>query len=421
MSDRIPQRVATTVDRIEREPDLSPAVAAHPGSPRWPGIDGLRGLAIIMLLLFHCWVAAGLELVPWGWPGNSLQAGIAIFFAVSSFLIYRPYVAAHAAGEPPQRLRDHARRRALRVLPGYWLALVLLSLWPGTQGDVLGAGWWRSFFLLENLSVDTMTHGLLVTWSLSVEITFYALAPTMSWLIRRAAIKWNRPWWHAELAAIGGLAGMTFVTLYLVSTESLPLFLMNTLPVRALWFTPGLALAVLSVALQHGSPTAERIRRSIARRGTLLWVIAVACMLAASRLMWAMAELGLDDVALPARLSYMLYYVLIAVFGAGILAPIVANTSSRVGAIASWRPLMLLGLVSYGVLLYHLILANWFSLHTVPLLHQFVPLVVVTFAVSLVLAIVSYRYVERPFLQLKYPRRNRQRPDQPASAPRADD
>jgi peptidoglycan/LPS O-acetylase OafA/YrhL len=385
---------------------VSPAVAAHPGSPRWPGIDGLRGLAILSLVLFHCWIAAGMELRTGGWIGSSLQAGVSIFFAVSSFLIYRPYVAAHAAGVPPQRLRDHARRRALRVLPGYWVALVLLSLWPGTQGDVLGGGWWRSFLLLQNLSVTTMSYGLIVTWSLAVEITFYALAPTMSWIVRRAARRWARPWWQAELAAFGALAGMTFATIWLVSTEALPLFLMNTLPVRALWFTPGLALAVLSVALQRGgAPRAERIRAWLAGHAGLLWGGAVVCMLAAQRVVWATERLGLDDHAIPARLSYLVYYVLMGAVGGCVLAPIVAHAPGRIGAFATWRPLMLLGLVSYGVLLYHLILANWISLHSVAFLHHYVPLAVVTFAASLALAIVSYRCVELPFLRLKYRRR----------------
>ena len=76
-----------------------------------------------------------------------------LFFAISGFLLYRPWVAA-----PRPAPRRYARRRALRILPAYWLALTLLAIFPGIVGVFTG-DWWRYYLFLQLYSADTAQPG----------------------------------------------------------------------------------------------------------------------------------------------------------------------------------------------------------------------------------------------------------------------
>src|SRR5439155_8306716 len=62
-----------------------------------------------------------------------LEVGVAIFFVISGFLLYRPFAASRAAGQPAPRTGPYAWRRVLRIVPAYWLALtvtvVVLGRW----------------------------------------------------------------------------------------------------------------------------------------------------------------------------------------------------------------------------------------------------------------------------------------------------
>ena len=52
-----------------------------------------------------------------------------VFFVLSGFLLYRPFLAADLDGLRPVALRDYARRGVLRIVPAYWLALTVIALW----------------------------------------------------------------------------------------------------------------------------------------------------------------------------------------------------------------------------------------------------------------------------------------------------
>ena len=57
-----------------------------------------------------------------------LNVGVALFFLISGFLLYRPYALALVHGSEPPRLAAYAKRRFLRIVPAYWVALTLLAL-----------------------------------------------------------------------------------------------------------------------------------------------------------------------------------------------------------------------------------------------------------------------------------------------------
>src|SRR4051794_6890563 len=100
---------------------------------RIASLDGVRGLAALAVLTFHVQQFGGGHI-----PGisailGSLNSGVVIFFVLSGFLLYRPFVRARRDGTRPAVGR-YFRHRAIRIVPAYWLALVVLSAWPGLPG-----------------------------------------------------------------------------------------------------------------------------------------------------------------------------------------------------------------------------------------------------------------------------------------------
>src|ERR1700744_5381240 len=80
----------------------SPALAPPPGSPRFPLFDGLRGIAVLAILSFHCAEYSGrIGLGPLGRvAAGGGGGGVIVFFVISVFLLSRPFAAARAGGKP---------------------------------------------------------------------------------------------------------------------------------------------------------------------------------------------------------------------------------------------------------------------------------------------------------------------------------
>src|SRR5437763_7021548 len=90
---------------------------------RYPLIDGLRAAAALGVLLTHSAISSGL--VTAGATGfryaQRLEVGVTIFFVISGFVLYRPFLVARLEGAELPRVGRYARRRALRILPAYWI------------------------------------------------------------------------------------------------------------------------------------------------------------------------------------------------------------------------------------------------------------------------------------------------------------
>lgn len=147
---------------------------------RAPGIDLLRALAIVAVMLYHI-SSHGIAMPAWvehGWMGVDL------FFVLSGYLIGWQLLRAYAQGEVPQ-WRRFMLSRALRILPAYYAVLALYLLLPSPEGGALQPLWKYLTFTL-NLAPDwrqgaAYSHA----WSLCVEEHFYLLFPLAAWLLAR--------------------------------------------------------------------------------------------------------------------------------------------------------------------------------------------------------------------------------------------
>jgi len=152
---------------------------------RFGGLDAVRRTAALSLVLFHAIGIYARGSAPDAWTHDwvaRLDVGVPIFFLLSGFLLYRPFVRARAAGAEPS-LRAYAWRRFLRIFPGYWVALIVAVLALGLSGALAP----RYLLLLQAYSKDTVAGGLPQAWTLCVEVAFYAFLPLWAAFVRRTA------------------------------------------------------------------------------------------------------------------------------------------------------------------------------------------------------------------------------------------
>jgi peptidoglycan/LPS O-acetylase OafA/YrhL len=387
-----------------------------PGNPRFPLFDSLRALAALGVVVCHATAAYGGQRSTWWGPVTiELSAGVTIFFVISGFLLYRPFVAARVGGRPV-RLGDYARRRALRIIPGYWFALTIIALWPGSPWttDVFTGHWWIYYGFGHIYSEQTYLHGLGVAWSLCTEMAFYLVLPLYAWLAVKVSARLGLV--RGELLALGVPALASLAFRGATAAGVIPIRFNLTLPACWYMFAAGMGLAVASVASRERGPAFRPLRLLVARPG-IAWLLGAAFLLIVATTLgpnWTTGEQGagkvLGDAVLSTAMAFLI--VLPAVFGqdrGGLIRRLLAN-----------RVLTWVGVISYGVYLWHDPLIWWLAdtngyvwSQTSPI-SRLVPAFVMQhqltsafaagvagLALTLVAASVSYYAVELPFLRGK--------------------
>lgn len=341
----------------------------------FPLVDSLRAIAALAIVAYHvAFVLGALSGEGTGAWFAQLQVGVPLFFAISGFLLYRPWVAAKLGDGRVPPTGAYALRRALRILPAYWVALVLIAVVLGRDGVLEWPGGLLYFGLAQAYDAEHFTGGIGQAWTLTVEVAFYAALPVLALVARRLTGL------RGEVLLLGGMVAVSVVWRMGVlarfdagDTAYFPL--LTALPAQLDFFAAGMALAVASV-------TGARAR----------WPASASWMAAGA----AFATLAVWTPASAA--SVLAGHTLQLVIVLGLLAPAVIGVEAGGalrGALA-WRPLVWVGLVSYGVYLWHLDVLR-------ELADQGAPGVVVAGAglvITLVLGAASWYAVERNALRL---------------------
>ncbi|MFC7327604.1 acyltransferase family protein [Marinactinospora rubrisoli] len=396
----------------------SPAPAGLPQAHgRLTALEGVRALAALMVLVFHVAMETGAALAP-GVPGALLargEMGVPLFFALSGFLLYRPWASAALDGVRGPRARGYLWRRALRVLPAYWIvAVTAMLLW--SRDRIASVPAWAEVLTLTFVYdpgpwwVGTGPPGLGQMWSLCVEAAFYLALPVLAALLARHAAR-SAPAdgvggrarrLLAGLAALAGLAVLaTLLQFYPEPRPQLHAWLPRTLGM----FAVGMALAVLAEwARREPGPDGpvRRLCRTLPRSATLCWLTAGACYLVAATPATGPRFVGVDGfwVALVDMATSMLFAFFVIAPAALLPDPAVA-----VPAEGRWLPALLrhpvagyLGRVSYGIFLWQfVVLYLWreFTGQEIFTGSFWLDLVPVT-AGTLLLAAATHRWVEEP-------------------------
>ncbi len=329
---------------------------------------------------------------------SRLEIGVSVFFVVSGFLLYRPFAAAHFGLQSQVATRKFWARRLKRIIPAYWLAFIVISYI--LHADTIRGGWGSPPIYLGFAQIYFPSHvltGLSQAWSLCTEMTFYLLLPAWA-VFMGTRSRSHRDQIRTELVGLAGLAAFSFVFRIVVmsfpdgySAKIMP----NWLPAYADLFALGMLLAVVSSWL-----AAED------RRPALLWHPAVPWVSwgLAAVFFVAVSNLGLPILPdhaspIPQSLARQTLYGLFAFF---VVLPAVFGPQERglVRRSLQLRPIALIGVVSYGVYLWHEAwIEEFISWNGGPhhLFRMSLPLMILTVtALAVAAAALSYACAERP-------------------------
>lgn len=363
---------------------------------RIPQLDGLRGLAILLVVVWHDLVGL-VEAVP-GSPAAYVirglaytWAGVDLFFVLSGFLIGGILLANRHS---PRYFSTFYVRRACRIFPLYYVVLGLFLLGAALLPTGGAADWQRWLFsgaaptwsyvaYVQNFHIAHAGWGanwMAVTWSLAVEEQFYLLAPMLVWWVSPMRLPW------VLLPAIA-FAPLCRIALHLsVDSHSTASYVL--LPTR--W--DSLFLGVLAAWLWQQPRLAASIRSALplVRMTLAAALVALAAMIAANQNIgsWGMTIVG---------------YPLLALSAVAVITLAMASPGGPVQDSLTLRPLVWLGTVSYGVYLFHQPVTGLFHgllLDQPPRIRSWTDAMVTLFAVmtTLALAEASARWFERPIV-----------------------
>jgi len=174
-------------------------------------MDGMRGLAILLVLMYHYWQLSWWSLsVPTPGGSQSLDyiqfsgaLGVELFFFISAFCLCYPHAKAMFGLGPVPTLRHFYYRRFIKIVPSYVLALVVFgvgfaSMYTSHYEHGRLADFGVHLLFLHNFSPQTLSSFDGVMWSLAVEVQFYYVFPLLAWLFRR--------WPKSTVAAMAAVA-----------------------------------------------------------------------------------------------------------------------------------------------------------------------------------------------------------------------
>jgi peptidoglycan/LPS O-acetylase OafA/YrhL len=309
--------------------------------PTWlpsylPELDGLRGLAILWVVLYHCgpllqgtWMH---RVADWGW------AGVILFFVLSGFLITSILLGTR---DKPHYFHNFHARRALRIWPVYILLLAVVYLnapWfighnAGVLGAIKAAPWLAYIFFVQNLFHLTLPAAIGPTWALAIEEQYYFFwAPLVRWLGGP-----KRIWMLASV-----------LTCALISSP-----LLRHLNPEWVWGLPSHTLIKLD-GIALGSLMALVLYTLKLSRRVCLWIGLSAFVL------------GMGAAATVAFGTSLLDTALAAGFAGAVLA-LMTTTGARnpVNALLRRGPLAFYGRISYGLYMIHIVafvFIGWFDL-----------------------------------------------------------
>jgi peptidoglycan/LPS O-acetylase OafA/YrhL len=346
------------------------------GKLRSPRIEATRAVAALSVLVGHVWLFSHLY-------GSSAYAslprrllaggglGVMLFFALSGYLIYRPFARRDFADGGPVSIGTYARNRALRILPVYWVAVVFLLL--VTQHGGSANQWWRFLTLSESFSTTTAQTVDGPMWSLVVEVHFYLLLPFLAWALAR--LGGRRP-----AVAVGVLIVLGAASAWFRHLNPAPVYIWQySLPATFYGFVPGMALALVQPRLDAARP--GWWRGPAFRRDVWLGVGVAGWVAVCQWLQWEAPVIAVG--------TFFFVGALVLPLEEGLLVRLL-----------DLRVLALVGVASYSLYLWHVpMIERVWEQHDIRI--SFSALLFETLPAALVVAGLSYALVERPALSLR--------------------
>jgi peptidoglycan/LPS O-acetylase OafA/YrhL len=375
------------------------------GHERLGSVDLIRATAALSVLLAHAY-----SFPTWSDPSTitrpryllttTLSTGVYLFFAVSGYLIAGPYLRALVSGRRPPSRGGYALRRSVRILPAWWVALIAVILLTDPVIEL-----WQLFLhvtLTFGPDLSETQRYLSIGWTLGVEALFYAFVP----LATALAIRVGGRRAHGVPAVLVGVAGLwvasgawSVAAAVVDPLEPHPIgFLHGTVHTGLglfgglFHFAPGMLVFVLLLDRGALPSRVERAMRWAERHAFSLLALAGVIWLAGV----AESHLGQSELR-----SVLLGEVNAIACGMVLLA--VLTGAPRLRRLT--RVAAPLGLVSYGIYLWHGVIIDWLAHHQLTLVNtDFGPMGFAARSAALLvpavaLGVASWIAIERPLLR----------------------
>jgi peptidoglycan/LPS O-acetylase OafA/YrhL len=318
------------------------------GAPeRVASLTGIRAVAALLVMATHAAYTTGKYTHGYiGLVWSRMEIGVPIFFVLSGFLLFGPWVKAAATGGQAPSVRRYAWHRVRRIMPAYIVTvLIAYTIYHfRTAGPNPGHTWMG---LLRNLTLTQpytdrymysyVHQGLTQMWSLAVEVAFYGVLPLLAWLLLEVLCR--RQW--RPLLLLGGLVLLAAVTpawlIFVHTVDGLPDGARLWLPTYLLWFVGGMLLAVLAVM------------------GVRCYAFAVIPIAVVSYFIASTPIAGeptTSPYALAPAIWKAVFYAVIATLA---VAPLALSDRGWYARLLASRPMVFLGEISYEIFLIHLI------------------------------------------------------------------
>ncbi len=371
-----------------------------------PTLDGLRGLAAFAVFLYHLLnlspaVAAFDGPIEFEYYGRNLDLGVEIFFVLSGYLLSRPFFEAFLTARSGPTIGSYAAKRALRIYPA-WLAFFAIALLTDQfsefivdrgdrifPNDIVSVGLWAT--LLHTWFFDP-AHS---SWTLSVEVAFYAFLPVFFAILARVA---RRP---SLRAALGACASLVVIGAGADWYHSMFVGFDRFVPAALVTLGAGMAMGVV----------AARARVTGKSRPTLPaagfgWILAASIFVLMSRFVSKSPYVIFGSLPPPReQFAQGIWQAVVAALVVGAVA--FASDRALVRRIASWRPLVAFGTISYSFYLWHLAVLYHFDFIGTPGPGRSWWMAAQAFVLTIVVSIVSYQLIERPAMRFAARQRSR--------------
>jgi peptidoglycan/LPS O-acetylase OafA/YrhL len=355
------------------------------------------------------------------------SAGVTLFFVLSGFLLFLPYAKAILFEESKwPGTRQFYLRRVLRVFPGYYVSLFLITLLA--QSQYLQPAHWKEFGLFLTFLMDStpLTYQKLngPYWTLAIEWQFYMLLPFLalglSWIVRRCAVQ-QRVWvvplcllglmaWGVSSRYWGGYLATHPSVTFLVPRQALDValfFLYGTGGKYLEDFAVGMLISFCYVLSRQASPL-HTLTQSIRRYTWWLWGAGMLWLLLVS--VWHLNRWfpGTVPVFNPVSTLYDWFSELSLSLGFGLCITAILFGPAELKCLFEWTPLRWVGSISYSLYIWHLPVLSFFfyTLHISDVIRNWNPLLAYSIywlcaaLVIIPFSYVLYRFVERPWMQL---------------------
>jgi peptidoglycan/LPS O-acetylase OafA/YrhL len=365
----------------------------------FPTLNAVRGIGALMVLTTHAAFNTGQILR--GWPGGPLARldfGVPLFFVLSGFLLSRPFFLAIGRGERHPSTRHYLWKRALRILPLYWVVVVVALTFDPANQDLGWEVWVRQLTLTQLYFPTLLPQSLTQMWSLCTEVAFYVLMPLTAYVLaatrRGSGLHLPTIWGRGLVIAGLGVAWQAWFA-HVPGREG---HYLQWLPGWMPMFMVGMCFAAVSadLTLRPRAHVLDRMGKDLVG----CWILAVALFAISCT-----PVAGPRTLAMPLGWEAATKVVLYTLAAAFFVLPLMfgPELEGRVRPYLSGRFALWLGDISYGVYAIHLFVMGvlFRVLDIVPFTGHFFTILLLDAVMTFAIATVSWRWFESPILRFK--------------------